>query len=448
MEARCMIFRAYDVRGTYPEEVNEEVALKIGKAFGTYNTGKIVVGTDTRLSSPALKEALIRGLISTGAEVTDIGVVTTPMVIFATVHLKQDGGVMVTASHNPKEYNGFKFNDGRGIPISYESGIREIQKIYNVGYFSVGEGKLNSIDIIEDYAKFLLERIKVRAEGLKVVVDAGNGSAGLIYPKVLRELGASVYELNCEPDGNFPNRDPDPANRASLLQLQRKVVEVGADIGFAYDVDGDRLAVVDEKGSIMEPKKVFALLVDITLGKKPATKVVHDILTSMAIEERIRKRGGIPIPSKVGHTYIAQKLLEEGAALAGELSGHYYFEETFGADDALFASLRLIEYLVATRTQLSEYGVDIPSYFAEDMRVPIRESEKFNYVEKLRRRFQGEGYRVDCMDGVKVFFDDGWLVVRPSHTEPKISVAYEAVDKWHFEYIKRLVREILDERPR
>ena len=443
-----MIFRAYDVRGVYPEELNEETALKIGGAFGTYNLGKVVVGMDTRLSGPPLKQALTQGLLSTGAHVTDIGVVTTPMVIFATVFFGQDGGVMVTASHNPKEYNGFKFNNRRGIPISYESGIGEIQRIYEGGGFLKGEGRISSRDIVDEYARFLLGKIRSRpSRGFKVVVDAGNGSAGPIYPRVLRELGVSVYELNCQPDGNFPSRDPDPTKKGSLLQLQRRVVEVGADLGLAYDGDGDRLAIVDEKGSIVESRKVFALLIDATLDRKPNAKIVHDILTSRAIEERIRAKGGIPIPCRVGHTYIAQKLSEEGAALAGELSGHYYFEETYGADDALFASSRLIEYLTATGKRLSDYGGDLPAYLAEDMRVSIRESEKYRYVEGLRQRFREQGYCIDCMDGVKVIFDEGWLALRPSNTEPKISIAYEAVDKEHFEEIKQLVKDIIDKRP-
>jgi len=443
-----MIFRAYDVRGIYPKELNEETALKIGKAFGTYNPGKVVVGMDTRISGPALKQALIQGLLSSGAQVTDIGVVTTPMMIFTTVHFGLDGGVMVTASHNPKEYNGFKFNNKRGIPISYESGIGEIQRIYEGGHFSKGEGKLSTQDIVKEYADFLLGKIRSRpSKDFKVVVDAGNGSAGLIYPRVLRELGVSVYELNCEPDGSFPNRDPDPTKKGNLRQLQQKVVEVRAELGLAYDGDGDRLVVVDEKGAVVESKRIFALLIDATLNQTPHAKIVYDILTSNAIEERIREKGGIPLPSRVGHTYIAQRLVDEGAALAGELSGHYYFAETFGADDALFASLKLIEHLSATDRRLSGYGEDLPAYFSEDMRVPIRESEKLPYIDRLKRRFREEGYRIDCMDGVKVTFDDGWLVLRPSNTEPKISIAYEAMDRAHFEKIRQLVKDIVDKMP-
>ena len=446
------IFRAYDVRGVYPVDLNEEIALKIGKAFGTFNPGRIVVGNDVRLSSPSLKEQLINGLASTGCDVIDIALVTTPMIIFSTKHLKCDGGLMVTASHNPKEFNGFKFNDVNGIPISFESGLNKIQEIFNLEKFSKEKGSVVKKNIVEDYSKFLLSNIEIRKPvNMKIVVDAGNASPGLIYPQILKKIGADVYELYCEPDGNFPNHQPDPTKTENMVDLQRKVLEIGADVGFAYDGDGDRLGVVDNDGKIVEPNKIFALLIKQVLAMKSNSKIVYDALSSMMIQDVIRKYNGIPVVSKVGHTYITQRMVEENAILSGELSGHYYFRETFCSDDALFASLRLIEFLTKSGKKLKEHFKDLPKYYSqvsEGMRVPIRESEKFSFIEKLKEDIGRKGYKIDTLDGVKIIFDDGWALLRPAHTESKISVAYEASSKEGFGRIKKFVDEIVKRIPK
>jgi len=440
------------VRGVYPVDLNEEIALKIGKAFGTFNPGRIVVGNDVRLSSPSLKEQLINGLASTGCDVIDIALVTTPMIIFSTKHLKCDGGLMVTASHNPKEFNGFKFNDVNGIPISFESGLNKIQEIFNLEKFSKEKGSVVKKNIVEDYSKFLLSNIEIRKPvNMKIVVDAGNASPGLIYPQILKKIGADVYELYCEPDGNFPNHQPDPTKTENMVDLQRKVLEIGADVGFAYDGDGDRLGVVDNDGKIVEPNKIFALLIKQVLAMKSNSKIVYDALSSMMIQDVIRKYNGIPVVSKVGHTYITQRMVEENAILSGELSGHYYFRETFCSDDALFASLRLIEFLTKSGKKLKEHFKDLPKYYSqvsEGMRVPIRESEKFSFIEKLKEDIGRKGYKIDTLDGVKIIFDDGWALLRPAHTESKISVAYEASSKEGFGRIKKFVDEIVKRIPK
>ena len=246
------IFRAYDIRGIYPKDLDEEIALKIGKAFGTYNPGKIVVGMDTRLSSPSLKKELINGLLSVGVNVIDIGMVTTPMLMFTTRHLNCDGGVMVSASHNPKQFNGFKFYRKNAIPISYESGIKEIQKIFGQEKFSEGKGTLTTKDITEDYSNFLLSKINLEKPiNLKIVVDAGNGPTGIINPKVFKKLDINVYELYCKPDGNFPNHEPNPSKPKNLVDIKKKVVKENANLGFAYDGDGDRVAVIDVKQDVL-----------------------------------------------------------------------------------------------------------------------------------------------------------------------------------------------------
>jgi len=446
------VFRAYDIRGIYPEEINEEFAFKIGKAFGTFNPGKIIVGSELRLSGPSLKEKLIKGLISTGATVIDIGTVTSPIVMFATKHLECDGGVNVSASHNPKEYNGFKFYYKDGIPIDFESGLIKIQKIFEKEKFIEGEGKLIKKDIIEDYSNFLLNKVKIKKPlKLKIVYDAGNGSTGKIYPRILKKAGIDVNELYCDPDGTFPNHEPNPSSIEGLKDLQKKVLEINADIGFASDGDGDRLAVVDENGQVISTGIIFSILIENALEKEPKSKVVYTILDSKAIDDVIRRHGGKPIVCRVGHTYITQRMLEENASVAGEISGHYYFRETNGADDALFAILRLIEHLTKSKKKISDYIREFPKYYSqvsEGLRTPIKESEKFLFIEKLKQEFRKKGYEIDTLDGVKVIFDDGWALFRPSNTEPIISMSYEATTKEGFERIKKFVNDIIDNIPR
>jgi len=441
------IFRAYDVRGIYPTEVNEEVALKIGKAFGSFNPGKIVVGDELRLSSPSLKKELIKGLLSAGATVIDIGTVTSPIVMFAIRHLKCDGGINVTASHNPKEYNGFKFYYKGGIPIDFETGLIKIQDILEKEKFSEGKGKLIKKDIMKDYSDFILSMIKLKTPvKMKIVVDAGNGSIGRIYPKIFKRLGLDVYELFCEPDGNFPNHEPNPSKIENLSQLQEKVLELRADLGFAYDGDGDRLAVVDKNGGIVYVGVIFSILINNALKKEPGSKIIYTVLDSKAIDDVIREEGGIPVVSRVGHTYITQKMVDEGAVVAGELSGHYFFKETFGADDALFASLKVIETLVNSNKKISDFADKFPKYFSqvsEGLRISIKEIEKFNFIEKLKDDFKSRGFNLDTTDGVKILFDDGWALFRPSNTEPIISISYEAENKASFERIKNFVDDII-----
>ncbi len=443
------IFKAYDVRGVYPTELNEGMAFKIGRSFGKLNPGKIVVGCDVRLSSPSLKRELIKGLLAAGCDVIDVGMVTTPMVLFATVFYRFDGGVSVTASHNPKEYNGFRFNDNRGIPLSYESGISRIEKLCDKVSAAKGGGTVYTKNIADDYVKFLASKVKPKTSaGFKVVVDAGNGPAGPVFPKIMRLAGMRVVELFCEPDGNFPNHHPDPSKKENLVDLQKKVLEEKADVGLATDGDGDRLGVVDEKGNVVEPRKVFAILIKELLRKNPDAKVIYDALASKMIDDTIVQLGGVPIICRVGNTYIAQKMVSENASLAGELSGHYYFKDIFVADDAMFAALKFMEALSHAGETLSSYVKEFPDYFSGDARVPVKESEKLKFIDGLKKEFEKKGFKVDTLDGVKVILDNSWALFRPSNTEPKISIAYESTDKKGFEEIKRLVDSIIERIPK
>lgn len=436
------IFHAYDVRGICPTELNEKIAFDIGRAFGTFNPGKIVVGSDARLSGPAIKEQLIRGLLTTNADVVDIGRVTTPMVLFSTANYKFDGGIMVTASHNPKEDNGFKFYDKNALPISYELGLNKIEELVTNKKFAKGEGEFSKMNIEKDYINFLLKKIKLKNPiNLKIVIDAGNGSSGIVNPKVLEKFGAKVYRLYCEPDGNFPNHHPDTSKKENLKDLQEKVREVGADLGFAYDGDGDRLAVVDENGDIIDTHKVFAFLIKNILTKKE--KVVYDVLTSRMIYDAIKLYGGFPVVCRVGHTYLSRKMFEEKAVLGGELSGHYYFRETFGNDDAVFASLKILEFMVNKNKKPSNGVAELPVYISDSIRVPIETNKKFRFIENLKKELRESGHKIDDLDGVKVFFDKGWALFRSSNTEPVISIAYEATSEDEFNTIKKFVNNII-----
>jgi phosphomannomutase len=446
------IFRAYDIRGKYPEEMDEEFAFEIGKAFGTFNLGKIVVGMDVRISGPLLKKKLIEGLNSVGCDVIDIGVVTTPMVLFSTWFYDYDGGIMLTASHNPKEFNGLLFNKKGGIPISKAGGLDKIKGIFDSEKYSKGNGTCSEKNVVEDYTNHVLGKIKIKPPiKMKVVIDAGNGTTSNIYPKAFRKLGIDVVELFCNYDGNFPNHSPDPSKLDNLCHLQKKVLETHADIGFSYDCDGDRMAIVDERGKIIYVGIIFSIFIENLLSEYPKSRIVHTALDSNAIVDIIERNEGIPVVCRVGHTFITEKMLETGAILSGELSGHYFFKDMNYADDNLFGSLKLVEFLLKSKNKISDYERKFPKYFAEvseTMRFPVKESEKFPFIDKLKSEFEEAGHRIDTLDGVKVFFDDGWIVFRPTNTEAKIMISYESKSKEGFEKLKKIANQVIDRIPR
>ncbi|HLC59555.1 MAG TPA: phosphomannomutase/phosphoglucomutase [archaeon] len=449
------IFRPYDIRGIYPTEINEKIAHDLGKAFATYiarvskkTKPTIAVGRDTRIGSESMMKEFIKGLVDTGCTVIDVAETTTPMMIFIPAFYKLDGGAIITASHNPKEYNGVKFTGQLGKVIGYENGLKDVQEIFDSKTFRKGSGKVEKIDAIKEYSDFLLSKMgRKKFSGMKVVFDAGNGVTGLIYPKILSNFGIELIELNCKPDGNFPNRDPDPNKKGAMQKLQEKVVEEGADLGIATDADGDRLVIVDEKGSIIEPREVFGMLIRHVLKKNRGSRIVHDVLSSSLIEKLIKSNGGIPVVCKVGRAFIYDALVKENGFMAGEISGHYFFKDVFNADDSLYASLKLMEYVTSLGKKLSECR-DFPKYYYEEMRVLINADEKQRFVESLKKDFISKGYKVDTLDGVKVNLDCGWALFRPSNTEPKISLAFESNSQKDFEKLKSFVEVVVSKMPR
>jgi len=445
------IFRAYDIRGVYPTELNEGVARRIGFAFAKMNRGKIVVGGDVRLSTPKLKAAFIEGARAAGASVIDVGFVTTPLLGWTARALGAAGSAAITASHNPKEWNGIKLNDKKG-PISYESGLKKIEKELSamatngnkmVNKMGSREGQLTQKDPLPEYVRFIDNYVHHHGafSRLKVVVDAGNGVTGMINPPVLQMLGADVIKLFCEPDGNFPNHEPNPEKPENLSALQEKVLEEKANLGIAYDGDGDRVGFVDEKGRIVAESKVFCILIRDALSKEKG-KVIFDVKCSKAIQETIRKEGGEPVMSRTGHTYITQKMKEIGAVLAGERSGHYYFRELGGNDDALFATIKVLQYLIKTGKELSSISNDFPQYFSAHERLSIDEKRKFQLVEDIGKEFEKFG-AVSRIDGARVELKEGWMLSRASNTEGKIDVIYEGTTKKAFSDIKKKVDEVL-----
>lgn len=469
------IFRAYDIRGVYPRDLDSELGGKIGKAFGTFihkrvnehlkiniddievackiaesigdklnkaMTPKIAVGCDARIGSPELKKSLIKGLVSSGIHVIDIGTVPTPLVYFAVVQHKLDGGVMVTGSHNSGEYNGFKFCGGGSLPIGYEGGIKELEGMVKRGVFFERRGRVEKKDFKKDYIDFVLKKTKLRKK-LKIVIDAGNGVAGLVAPKVFEKLGCEVIKMFCEPNGNFPNHLPNPLKRETLKDLQEAVVRNGADLGIAYDGDGDRVGFVDSGGNVVNNDHVFSIFARDVLSKKPGSKIVFDAFSSNLIEHVIKENGGRLMKCRVGYTFIRDKMNKEGAVLAGEASSHYYFRESFGYDDAIFASLRFAQ--IVSASDINELIRDFPEFHtSDDTRIHCPDSKKFAVVEGVKKKLKKSGHKIEDIDGVKVFLEDGWFLIRPSNTEPVLVLKWESKSKDGFRKMGDIARREIE----
>ncbi|MBI4020996.1 MAG: phosphomannomutase/phosphoglucomutase [Candidatus Aenigmarchaeota archaeon] len=437
------VFRAYDIRGIYPSELDEDLAEKIAKAFGTFlpEGATVAVGGDVRVSTPALKERVIAALLSTGANVIDVGMVATPMVYYYVSSQGLDGGIVVTASHSPKEYNGIKLVGKGGVCLSWETGISQIKEIAEGDEFREGDGGLEQRGIEDAFIRHALGHVTVDGRK-KVVIDAANGACSLVAPKLFARLGWEVVPLFCTPDGRFPNHEADPIKKKNLAHLQQRVRETKADLGVSYDADGDRLGVVNDRGEIVENNVIFSLFAQEALRKRPGAAVVYEVVVSKAVEDTIIRCGGRAVLSRVGHSYIQSALIQQKAALAGENSGHYYFPENYGYDDALFASLKVAELLNAG--PLSARQREIATYLtSEEFRPPCPDQRKFTVVADLQQRLAAAGYQVNTLDGARVILERGWFIIRASNTGPQLVVRWEAQDQAAFAEIGRLVEETL-----
>lgn len=422
------IFRAYDIRGVFGEDLTEEVAAKIGAAFAAFLEGKtVVVGRDVRLSGEKLRNALISGLV-TRCNVTDVGVVPTPLLYFALNHLQKDAGVMVTASHNPPQWNGFKaFIWQRGSIYGKDmEKIKEITKGIDLKGLGEKTGKtVGYTGIIKEYQDFVRSKIQLERK-LKVVADTTNGACGLVTPALFERLGCDILTLNQKPDGAFPAHPPVPKDE-TLGELKKEVVKKKADFGVGYDGDGDRAVFIDENGKLIPGDLTLLIFAKDVLQNHIGGKVVYELSCSMAVEEYIKKLGGIPLVEKVGHTFIMDRMIEEKALLGGEKSSHFYFSDVYGMDDATFASLRMAEILSKNSDRLSEIVAYLPKYpsiYERNFKCP--DHLKFEVIEKLRFRFKSYGLKTLDIDGVKLLEKNGWVILRASNTEPVIRVSAEA----------------------
>jgi phosphomannomutase/phosphoglucomutase len=425
-----LVFREYDIRGLAEIDFDREFALLLGKVHGTaiadQGGRRVTVGRDCRATSDAYAEAVIAGMVSVGLEVYDIGVCPSPLLYFSLFHLDADGGIQITASHNPSQYNGFKICQGKDT--LYGEQIQAIRRKMELGQFRERRGgKVERYQIMPPYHDYLLADVPKLARPLKVVVDAGSGVGGPVAPPIFRQLGCQVWEIGCVPDGNFPLHHPDPTVPENLAMLIDKVRQEKADVGVAYDGDADRIGAVDEQGNILWGDELLVLFARDLLTRNPGAQVISEVKCSQRLYDDIANHGGKPIMWKAGHSLLKAKMKETGALLAGEMSGHMFFKERyFGYDDGVYASLRLLEILANSGTPLSALLADLPkSVSTPELRVDCPDDRKFIIADKATQYFR-QHYAVVEVDGVRVQFPQGWGLIRASNTQPALVLRFEA----------------------
>lgn len=458
------VFREYDIRGIVEEDLTENFVFLLGKAFGTYLrhvnpvARQVSVGRDGRLSSESFVRNVIRGIISTGINVYNIGLCPTPLQYFSLYHLNLDGGIMVTGSHNPPEYNGFKVSIGKDTIFGEE--LQNLKKLLqsNKWYKGNHEGKIIDFDIIKAYTDFMRERFSYLSDKkyrrLKITVDAGNGTAGVVVPKILEEMGCDVICLYCEPDGRFPNHHPDPTVVEYIKDLIQKTKDERADIGVGYDGDADRIGIVDNEGDIIWGDQIMIILSRDILKRKPGSTIIGDVKCSQVMFDDIEKHRGSPVMWKTGHSLVKDKMRKEKALLAGEFSGHIFIaDDYFGYDDAMYTTFRLIEIMKKTGRGIKELLSDIPKMcYTPEIRIECQEDQKKRLVESLVlrcKKYKESGKspipikKIYDIDGARVVFEKGWGLVRSSNTQPVIVMRFEAEDAQSLEDYKKFMEDEL-----
>lgn len=454
------IFREYDIRGIVENDLTPDVVEKIGRAYATLarerGVKRITVGRDGRLTSSALRDQLIAGLTSAGVNVVDLGLCATPLLYFSLFHCDVDGGIMITGSHNAAEYNGFKMCVGK--EALYGANIQRVREIFDSEQFATGKGTVIEQPIIPEYLSFLKEQfLSVRADGLRVVIDCGNGAASLVAKDALEQLGCQVTGLYCELDGHFPNHHPDPTVVENLADLISKVNEIKAHVGIGYDGDADRIGVIDEQGGILWGDRLLLLFARDVLEENPGSTFISEVKASQVFYDDIPKRGGRVIMWKTGHSIIKAKMKEEKAVLAGEMSGHIFFADRYyGYDDAIYASCRLIEILVKQQKPLSSLLSDVPAtVVTPEIRVDCSDDQKFQLVAAVTQRLQKIAAIQDCntadlpirelitIDGIRVRFDHGWGLIRASNTQPALVLRFEATSQVQLSQIREYLESQL-----
>jgi phosphomannomutase/phosphoglucomutase len=449
-EVGLEIFRAYDVRGIYGEELSPEISYDVGLAFGQFIGKKkgLSVARDVRLSSPVLEYALKAGMLASGCDVVSLGVQPTPLLYFSIAHLGLSGGAVITASHNPPEYNGIKLCREKAFSLTYESGIEEIKKqvfggkLRSQNWNSLGKEK--TLEIRPTYEAYLEERIEL-ARRIKLVIDAGNGTCGFVGD-MFERMGCQAEMLFKEPDGRFPNHIPNPLIEETLQTLKKQVVESHADLGVAFDGDGDRVGFIDEKGFAVKADQTMMIFAEDLIKETKKPKILFDVATSKAVPEYIEMLGGKPLMTRVGHSYVMEALHNEKGKMAAEISGHYYFADNYyGFDDGIYAAARMIDIVSRSSSTLSETVRRLPSYISTpEKRIKCSDERKFRIVEKVKERLESEGYEIIGIDGVRIELEDAWALVRASNTEPAIVLRFEGKTLRQLRNVEGIIKKVVD----
>jgi len=439
------IFRQYDIRGVVDKDLTNETLFLIGKGYGTFlrrqNLKTAVIGGDARLSTPQFKENFINGMLATGIDVVDIGEVATPVLYFAIWKLQTDGGVMITASHNPAEYNGIKLN--QGLQSVFGEQIQEILQLILQKNFENGNGQLSQNNEIDEiYKNYIVENIKLERP-VKVIVDGGNGAGGPYLPEILRRLGCEVTEMYCEPDGTFPNHHPDPTVEKYMTDLIDAVKKSDAEVGLGLDGDADRIGVIDENGKMLFGDQILNIIVRDFLKNNHGEKIIGDVKCSKNFFDDIEKYGGIPIMFKTGHANIKSKMQAENLKVSGEMSGHIFLKDRYlGFDDAIYVCARFVEIMSKTVEPVSTFLADQPKMFnTPELHIQSTDDEKFAVVNRVRDSFIKEDYDVNTIDGMRITFDDGWALCRASNTTPVLVLRFEAETEKRLNEIRKLVED-------
>jgi phosphomannomutase len=430
--ALSAVFKAYDVRGTVPDQIDEDLARAVGSAFVQVTSAAsdgVVVGHDMRPSSPGMAQAFAEGAAAAGADVTMIGLASTDQLYYASGHLGVPGA-MFTASHNPAQYNGIKMCRAFAVPLGMDTGLGAVRDLVAAGQAPTGErtGDIVARDVLEDYAEHLLTLVRVAGRRLTVAVDAGNGMAGHTAPAVLGRLDLAVVPMYYELDGTFPNHEANPIEPANLADLQAKVREVGADIGLAFDGDADRCFIVDERGEIVSPSALTALIASRELAREPGATVIHNLITSRAVPELVAELGGTPVRTRVGHSFIKATMAETDAVFGGEHSGHFYFRDFWRADSGMLAALHVLAALAETDRPLSVLLAEFSRYVATG-EINSTVADQQGVLARIEQEYGGrDGVTLDHLDGLTVAHPDWWFNVRASNTEPLLRLNAEAGD--------------------
>lgn len=441
------IFREYDIRGIAGEDICEPDVIDIGKAYGSLlmeqGRKKISVGRDCRKTSDRFSQLFIQGIVSTGCDVVDIGTCPTPVLYFSIHHLELDGGAMVTASHNPPEYNGFKLMSG--LNSIHSQGLQDVLQIIEKKAYVKGEGKKTQADVTTPYKAYLLKNITL-SKKIRIGIDAGNGTGGITAVPVLKELGCEVHDIFCDLDGSFPNHEADPTQKKNLKDLIALVQRQGLDLGVGYDGDADRIGVVDKKGQVIYGDQLMVIYAREILERKPGATFISEVKCSMVMYDEIRKQGGNAIMWRTGHSLIKKKMKEENAELAGEMSGHMFFKDRyFGFDDALYATCRLLEIMADTGKGVDELIQDLPQTFTTpEIRVECPDAIKFDVVDKIVAHYKAKpNQEVIDIDGLRAVYDDGWGLVRASNTQPALVLRFESLTRERLDEIQQEIESTL-----